>query len=99
MLMDGFRLAGIEVVADATREDLEHLLQGLLDSHERALVLVESGLACEPGPWLARARAEGGRVVVVRLPPLNRPHDYRHEVDDLIGTMATDPGDPGSHPG
>jgi vacuolar-type H+-ATPase subunit F/Vma7 len=92
VLMDGFRLAGAEVHPDATRADLERVLQDLMTSRERALVLVESGLACDPGPWLARARAESGRIVVVHLPPLNRPGDYHPEVDRLVGRMAGNEG-------
>jgi vacuolar-type H+-ATPase subunit F/Vma7 len=94
-LMDGFRLAGAEVHPDATRADLERVLQDLMTSRERALVLVENGLACDPGPWLARARAESGRIVVVHLPPLNRPGDYRHEVDRLVDRMAGEAGEAG----
>ncbi len=83
-LMDGFRLAGIEVISDATTEQLESLLESLVATKQKALVLIESGLADEPGPWLRRVRAEGGRVVVVQVPSLARPGHFRSDVDRLL---------------
>lgn len=84
-LMDGFRLAGIEVVADASREQIEALMKSLLSGKEKALVLVEAPLFGNPGVWLARALSEGGRVVVVQIPALAHAADYHPEVDKLIG--------------
>ncbi len=83
-LMDGFRLAGVEVIPDATADRLEALLKTLVSSREKALVLVEDGLADEPGPWLERVRAEGGRIVVVQVPSLARAGEYHSDVDRLI---------------
>jgi vacuolar-type H+-ATPase subunit F/Vma7 len=85
VLMDGFRLAGVEVISDATGEQLEALLKTLVSVKEKALVLVEAGLVDKPGPWLYRVQSEGGRVVVVQVPPLARAADYHLEVDRLIG--------------
>jgi vacuolar-type H+-ATPase subunit F/Vma7 len=84
-LMDGFRLAGIEVVPDAGRDQLEELLKSLLSGKDKALVLVEDALTAEPGPWLHRALTEGGRVVVVQVPSLARAGEYHPDVDRLIG--------------
>lgn len=84
-LMDGFRLAGVEIVPNATPGQLEALLRELVTGREKALVLVEAGLLDRPGPWLRRVQSEGGRVVVVQVPPLARATDYHPEVDRLIG--------------
>lgn len=84
-LMDGFRLAGVEVMANATADQLEALLKSLVAGKERALVLIEAGLVEEPGPWLHRVQSEGGRVVVVQVPALARASEYRSDVDRLIG--------------
>ena len=89
-LMDGFRLAGLEVIADAGREQLETLLKSLLSGKEKALVLVEDHLSANPGPWLDRALSEGGHVVVVQVPSLARAGDYHPEVDKLIGCVHGD---------
>ena len=84
-LMDGFRLAGVEVMANASSDELEALLMSLVSNKEKALVLIESGLADEPGPWLERVRTEGGRVVVVQVPSLAGAGDFHSDVDRLIG--------------
>ena len=84
-LMDGFRLAGIEVMPDADREQVEALMKSLLSGKDRALVLLEDALATDPGPWLKRALSEGGRVVVVRVPALASADTYETDIDHLIG--------------
>lgn len=83
-LMDGFRLAGIEVMPNATAAQLEALLKALATGKEKALVLVEAHLLDEPGPWLHRVQSEGGRVVVMLVPSLARACEYHPEVDRLI---------------
>ena len=83
-LMDGFRLAGVEVMPSAGAGELEALLKSLVSNKEKALVLIESGLADETGPWLERVRTEGGRVVVVQVPSLAGAGEYHTDVDKLI---------------
>lgn len=83
-LMDGFRLAGVEVMPNADADQLEALLKSLVTEKAKALVLVESGLIDEPGPWLHRVQSEGGRVVVVQIPSLVSGGEYRSDVDRLI---------------
>lgn len=84
-LMDGFRLAGVEVLPNAGADELEALLKALVEGKEKALVLIEADLADEPGPWLQRVRAEGGRIVVVQVPSLSGAGDFHSDVDRLIG--------------
>ncbi len=84
-LMDGFRLAGVETRPNADADELESLLKSLVANKEKALVLIESGLADEPGPWLARVRSEGGRIVVVQVPSLAGAGEFHSDVDRLIG--------------
>ncbi len=83
--MDGFRLAGIEVMSNATPGQLETLLKSLVTAKEKALVLVEAELLNNPGTWLHRVQSEGGRVVVMQVPSLARAGDYHPEVDRLVG--------------
>lgn len=89
-LVDGFRLAGIEVMPDATVAELETLLRSLVTDKARALVLVEAALMQEPGPWLRRVQSEGGRVVVMQLPSLARAGEYQSDLDRLIGLTGAD---------
>ncbi len=86
-LTGGFNLIGFETVADASPQSLEQLLAELFTTRQKALVLVEEGLARSNGPWLRRVRNEGGRIVVVEVPPLQAPADYRPPVEDLVESI------------
>ncbi|MBI5462743.1 MAG: hypothetical protein HY941_11225 [Gammaproteobacteria bacterium] len=86
-LTGGFNLIGFEIVADATPQALEQLLAELFTTRQKALVVVEEELARGSGPWLKRARNEGGRVVVVEVPPLRAPASYRPPVEDLVESI------------
>lgn len=83
-LTDGFRLAGIEVLADASGTQLEELIKSLWSNQENALLLVEAALAENPGPWMQRALSEGGRLVLVQVPALASGGAYQTDVDRLI---------------
>jgi vacuolar-type H+-ATPase subunit F/Vma7 len=83
-LVEGFRLIGAEVHADADSATVEEVLAQLGKSGDDALVLLESHLAHAGGPWLNRLRNEGGRIVVTELPPLAAPHDYAPAVDEVV---------------
>lgn len=86
-LTGGFNLIGFETVADATPQALEHLLAELFTTRQKALVVVEEELARSDGPWLKRVRNEGGRIVVVEVPPLQAPANYRPPVEDLVESI------------
>ncbi len=86
-LTGGFNLIGFETIADATPQALEKLLAELFTTRQKALVVVEEELARSDGPWLKRVRNEGGRIVVVEVPPLQAPADYRPPVEDLVESI------------
>jgi vacuolar-type H+-ATPase subunit F/Vma7 len=83
-LTDGFSLIGAEVHPDADPAQVERVLEQLVKDGSAALVLLESALSREGGPWLDRLRNEGGRIVVTELPPLPAPHDYAPAVDEVV---------------
>ena len=83
-LAEGFALLGFEVHSDATGEDVEQVLSGLIQEQEQALVFLESGLAESDSPSLDRVRREGGRIVVTEIPPLHAPADYHPPVEELV---------------
>jgi vacuolar-type H+-ATPase subunit F/Vma7 len=86
-LTAGFALIGFETYPDATPEDLERLLEGLVERHESALVLLEPHLArCQCG-ILETVRSEGARIVVTEVPPLHAPGDYHPLVEDLVTSV------------
>lgn len=94
-LMEGFGLLGVETLADPTPEQVEALLAGLVRGQQKALVFLEHALARDPGPWLTRVRAEGGRIVVAEIPPLHAPEAYRSAVEEVVrailGPQALEP--------
>ena len=83
-LAGGFRLIGAEVHPDADPATVESVLEQLARSGDAALVLLETPLAHAAGPWLARLRNEGGRIVITELPPLAAPQDYAPAVDEVV---------------
>jgi vacuolar-type H+-ATPase subunit F/Vma7 len=83
-LTEGFALIGVETLPDATAGQLEALLAELSGRGEKALLLIEHGLARQQGPWLRRVRDESGRIVVTEIPPLHAPGDYHPLVEDVV---------------
>lgn len=86
-LMEGFALIGFETHANASPAQLEALLEQLVRSDTRALVLLEEGLARSAGPWLNRVRNEGGNIVVTEVPALHQAHEYHPQVEDLVTSI------------
>lgn len=80
----GFRLIGFETFPDAVEDDVERLLRDLVTNKEKALVLLEPGLARSGTKSLEHVRNEGGRIVVTEVPALNAPQDYHPEVEDVV---------------
>ncbi len=83
-LVDGFRLIGAEVHADASPDVVDAVLGQLAKDGDEALVLLETHLAHAGGPMLNRLRNEGGRIVITELPPLPAPNDYAPAVDEVV---------------
>ena len=83
-LVEGFALLGFEIVADASQDDVEQVVAELLRKKEKALLFLESELACCDSGSLNRVRREGGRIVVTEVPPLHAPEDYHPPVEELV---------------
>jgi len=83
-LTTGFGLIGFEAFPGASPADLDKLLDGLVESRERALLLLESELAHCGSPVLERVRGSGGRIIITEVPSLNAPTDYHPEIEDLV---------------
>jgi vacuolar-type H+-ATPase subunit F/Vma7 len=86
-LMEGFALIGFETYPDPTPAVLEDLLRGLLHGQQGALVVIEQGLAQNPGRQLTRALREGARIVITEIPALHQGVGYRSRVDRLVQTL------------
>lgn len=86
-LMEGFALIGFETHADPAPEAIEELLQELLRSQQAALIVIEQGLACNPGRQLMRAQNEGGRIVITEIPEIGMSDSYRSRVENLVQSI------------
>jgi vacuolar-type H+-ATPase subunit F/Vma7 len=86
-LVEGFALIGFETFPNATPAQLEQLLEQLVRSETRALLLLEEALARSDGPWLNRVRNEGGNLVVTELPALHEPQNYHPPVEYLVTSI------------
>lgn len=84
VLMQGFRLIGFEVYADATPDQVEELLRELLKKRHKAFIVMEQSYFRSDLPMLKRVRTQGGRIVVVEVPALEEHEEYHPPVDDLI---------------
>lgn len=89
-LVEGFALVGFETFPDATPEQVETVLLGLLKHQDKALVVIENTLTHPPSspeevlPAISRARREAAWLVISEIPPLNSPEIYCPSIETLI---------------
>ena len=94
-LAEGFRLVGFETFTDPGLGEVDKLFRTLLQAREKAFVVVSDALIGAKVPNLERVRREGGRVVVISVPPLNAPRTLRSEVADRLAAMFGNTGGAG----
>jgi vacuolar-type H+-ATPase subunit F/Vma7 len=83
-LMEGFALLGFETWPNATTEELDQLLLELLQSGQKALLLLETYLSQSQTPLLAEVRTCGGKIIVTEVPSINACQNYHPFVEDLV---------------
>lgn len=83
-LMEGFALLGFETWPDADTEDLKKVLAELVQSREKALLLLETYLSRSQCSLLADIRIHGGDIIVTEVPALNAAQQYHPFVEDLV---------------
>ena len=86
-LTDGFRLIGFEIIADPSVEELNRTLQTLVDEKHNAFIILDNRLSECGSTVLERVRAEGGRIVVTEVPPLNAPQQFHCKIDKQVRTL------------
>jgi vacuolar-type H+-ATPase subunit F/Vma7 len=69
-LADGFRLIGFETVSNPEPSQVNRILRDLDRSRESAFVIVDDAMMDWDVPMLVQLRREGGRIIVISLPPL-----------------------------
>ena len=96
-LTDGFKLIGFETWPEPSVQELDQVLAELVEQKANAFVILDSRLAQQDSPMLRRVRAEGGRIIITEVPPLNEPGDMHSEIDkqarSLLGTSNLDKQD------
>lgn len=86
-LTDGFQLIGFDTVADPSPEELDRTLQTLIDEKQNAFIILDNRLSECGSPILERVRAEGGRIVITEVPPLNAPQQFHCKIDKQVRTL------------
>ena len=97
-LTEGFALLGFEAFPDATTDQVESVLTGLLKRQEKALVFLESTLTYKHNaktpedilPAISRLRREAAWVIITEIPPLHSPEIYRPSVETLVARVLGD---------
>lgn len=86
-LADGFRLIGFETHADPAPDTVDRIIRDLVRGREKAFIVVDDRLMASDIPYLDRVRNEGGRIVVISVPPLNAPPVLASEVADRLSAL------------
>jgi vacuolar-type H+-ATPase subunit F/Vma7 len=86
-LADGFRLIGFETHPNPSADDVDQVFRALRKSRDKAFVVVDEAVMRSGAGNLARVRREGGRIVVVAVPPLAGPVQLESEVADRLQVM------------
>ncbi len=86
-LADGFRLIGFETHPNPSADDVDQLFRALRKSRDKAFVVVDDGVMRSGAANLERVRREGGRIIVVSVPPLAGPVALQSEVADRLAAM------------
>ena len=86
-LADGFRLIGFETYSNPSPDEVDQVLRELQRDREHAFVVVDERLMQAEIPTLEQVRAEGGRIVVIAVPPLAAPPKLSSDVSARLKAM------------
>jgi len=86
-LTDGFQLIGFETWPDPSVQQLEEVISELVNTRTNAFVVLDCRLAQQHARILERVRAEGGRIVVTEVPPLNEPDRFQSHIDRQLRSL------------
>lgn len=97
-LADGFRLIGFETVPDPEPAQVNRILRDMDRGRENAFVIVDDAMMDWDVPMLAQLRREGGRIIVISLPPLatlppRLSSDVAARLQRLFGAGSLSTGD------
>ena len=79
-LADGFRLIGFETFPSPEPAEVDRVFRDLIRAQAKAFAIVDDRIMAQDIPALAQVRREGGRIVVVAIPPVKDPPKLTSEV-------------------
>lgn len=86
-LADGFRLIGFETFPNPDPAVVERVFRELIRTQAKAFAIVDDRVMGQDIPALAQVRREGGRIVVVAIPPLKEPPRLTSEVAQRLQAL------------
>jgi len=86
-LAEGLKMIGFETYANPAPAEVDRIFRDLLAARDKAFVLVDDDIMQTDAEHLKRVRREGGRIVVVAVPPLAAPAQLGSEVADRLTSM------------
>lgn len=86
-LAEGFSVIGFETHPNPAPTEVDRLFRELLAAREKAFVIVDDAVMRMEVEHLKRVRREGGRIVVVAVPPLSAPPQLGSEVAERLASM------------
>jgi vacuolar-type H+-ATPase subunit F/Vma7 len=100
-LAEGFRVIGFEAHSNPQPTEVDRFFRDLLASREKAFVIVDDAVMQMDVDHLQRVRREGGRIVVIAVPPLSGSPALSSEVAARLASMfgGEQPAQPAAKPG
>ncbi|MCF8005484.1 MAG: ATPase [Chromatiaceae bacterium] len=86
-LAEGFSVIGFETHPNPAPAEVDRVFRELLAARDQAFVIVDDAVMNMDVEHLKRVRREGGRIVVVAVPPLAAPPKLGSEVADRLASM------------
>lgn len=86
-LAEGFRVIGFEAHANPSPTEVDRFFRDLIAAREKAFVIVDDAVMAMDVDHLQRVRREGGRIVVIAVPPLSGAPELSSEVAARLASM------------
>ncbi|MBK1703717.1 ATPase [Halochromatium glycolicum] len=86
-LAEGFSVIGFETYPNPPASEVDRVFRELRAARDKAFVIVDDAVMSMDVDHLKRVRREGGRIVVIAVPPLSAPPVLSSEVAERLASM------------